>query len=61
MDPAQTARDLPVLLVPALYVASDHLLGWLTQYAKAGGHLVLGPRTAYADEEAMARLQGSTR
>jgi beta-galactosidase len=57
VDPAATARDLPVLLVPALYVASDDLLGWLRRYAEAGGHLVLGPRTAYADQEARARLE----
>jgi beta-galactosidase len=57
MDPADVARDLPVLLVPALYVADDALLDWLRAYADAGGHLVLGPRTAYADQEARARLE----
>ncbi|HET7387420.1 MAG TPA: beta-galactosidase [Nocardioidaceae bacterium] len=57
MDPAATARALPVLLVPALYVASDRLLQWLRLYAESGGHLVIGPRTAYADEEARARLE----
>jgi beta-galactosidase len=56
-DPAQVAAELPVLLVPALYIASDHLLDWLRRYAEAGGHLVLGPRTAYADEQARARLE----
>jgi beta-galactosidase len=57
MDPAEVARDLPVLLVPALYVADDALLDWLRAYAEAGGHLVLGPRTGYADHEARARLE----
>jgi beta-galactosidase len=57
MDPAETVRILPVLLVPALYIASDQLLEWLRRYAEAGGHLVLGPRSAYADEEARARLE----
>ncbi|QCB93001.1 beta-galactosidase [Cellulomonas shaoxiangyii] len=57
LDPAQVARELPVLLVPALYVATDALLDWLGAYAAAGGHLVLGPRTAYADHEARARLE----
>ena len=56
-DPADVASELPVLLVPALYIASDHLLDWLRRYALAGGHLVLGPRTAYADTEARARRQ----
>jgi len=57
LDPADVAHDLPVLLVPALYVASDGLLTWLRRYAEAGGHLVIGPRTAYADTEARARLE----
>ena len=56
-DPAEVARELPVLLVPGLYIASDALLDWLRRYAEAGGHLVLGPRTAYADHEARARLE----
>ncbi|TNM61979.1 beta-galactosidase, partial [Streptomyces sp. NP160] len=49
--------ELPVLLVPGLYVASDELLDWLDAYARAGGHLVLGIRSAYADELARARLE----
>ncbi|SEE95126.1 beta-galactosidase [Ruania alba] len=56
-EPAEVAAELPVLLVPALYVASDDLLDWLRAYAEAGGHLVLGPRTGYADAEARARLE----
>ena len=42
----------PVLVVPALYVADDALLDLLDAYARAGGHLVLGFRSGYADEEA---------
>ena len=57
LDPADVARELPVLLAPALYVATDALLDWLGAYVAAGGHLVLGPRTAYADHEARARLE----
>ncbi|HEY0616244.1 MAG TPA: beta-galactosidase, partial [Kribbella sp.] len=45
----------PVLVVPGLYIADDALLDLLVSYAAAGGHLVVGPRTAYADEEARAR------
>ncbi len=56
-DPGDVAAELLVLLVPALYVASDELLTWLRRYAEAGGHLVLGPRTAYADTEARARRE----
>jgi beta-galactosidase len=40
-----------------LLVADDALLVWLRDYAAAGGHLVLGPRTAYGDEEGRARTE----
>lgn len=56
-DPAAVAEELPVLVVPGLLVADDALLGWLRSYAEAGGHLVLGVRTAYGDEEGRARLE----
>ncbi len=55
-DPAEAARTLPVLVVAAHYVAADDDLAWLRAYAHAGGHLVLGPRTGYADTEARARV-----
>lgn len=54
-DPAELARRHPVLVVPALYVADDALLDALAAYAEAGGHLVLGIRTGYADADACAR------
>jgi beta-galactosidase len=53
--PEEAARSHPVLVVPALYIAADATLDWLAAYAHAGGHLVLGPRTGYADHEARAR------
>ena len=49
------ARRWPVLVVPGLYIADDATLEGLKAYATAGGHLVLTPRTGYADEEAVAR------
>jgi beta-galactosidase len=57
LDPATVAADLPVLIVPGLLVADDALLIWLRDYAAAGGHLVLGPRTAYGDDEGRARTE----
>ncbi|MEU1268312.1 beta-galactosidase [Streptomyces sp. NPDC005799] len=54
-SPEEAARRHPVLVVPALYLAADSTLDWLAAYAHAGGHLVLGPRTGYADHEARAR------
>lgn len=55
--PEEAARRHPVLVVPALYVVDDTTLDWLAAYAQAGGHLVLGPRTGYADHEARARRE----
>ena len=45
----------PILVVPALYVAADGVLNDLEQYARVGGHLVLGFRAGYADEHARMR------
>jgi len=51
-----TVTDLPPVLVAAgYYLADDETLGRLRDYAFAGGHLVVGPRTGYADTEARAR------
>ena len=55
VEPADLAAELPVLVVAGLLIADDALLTWLRDYAAAGGHLVLGPRTAYGDEEGRAR------
>jgi beta-galactosidase len=55
LAPEEAARRRPVLVVPALYVVDDATIDWLAEYANAGGHLVLGARTAYADHEARAR------
>jgi beta-galactosidase len=52
---AELAAQYPVLVAPALYVADDALLRHLTDYAAAGGHLVIGIRTGYGDELARAR------
>jgi beta-galactosidase len=57
LDPAAVAAELPVLVVAGLLVADDELLTWLRSYAEAGGHLVLGIRTAYGDGEGRARLE----
>lgn len=55
LDVEELVRQHPVLVVPALYVAEDALLEHLRAYARAGGHLVIGMRTGYADEEARSR------
>jgi beta-galactosidase len=55
MTPESAALLHPVLIAAGLYVVDDETIDWLAAYAHAGGHLVLGPRTAYADHEARAR------
>jgi len=57
LDPATVAAELPVLVVAGLLVADDELLTWLRRYAEAGGHLVLGVRSGYGDEEGRARVE----
>jgi beta-galactosidase len=57
LEPATVAADVPVLVVAGLLVADDDLLTWLREYAVAGGHLVIGPRTAYGDQEGRARVE----
>ena len=54
-DAAALAARRPVLVVPGLYIADDALLEFLDAYAQAGGHLVIGFRTGYADTEARPR------
>jgi beta-galactosidase len=54
-DAAEVAARYPVLIVAAFYTAADEDLDFLVCYARAGGHLVVGPRTGYGDQEARAR------
>jgi beta-galactosidase len=46
-----------VFVAAGYYVADDAVLEWLLAYAAAGGHLIIGPRTGYADSEARARAE----
>jgi beta-galactosidase len=54
-DAAEAVRQYPVLVAAGLYRAGDDTLDWLRHYAETGGHLILGPRTGYADEQGRAR------
>jgi len=46
-----------VLIAAAFYTAADEDLEFLIGYARAGGHLVVGPRTGYGDREGRARME----
>jgi beta-galactosidase len=55
---AERLADLfPVMIAAGLYITTDEDLALLRDYASLGGRLVLGPRTAYADDEARARVE----
>ncbi|MCU1445491.1 beta-galactosidase [Cryobacterium sp.] len=56
---AALAERFPVLIAAGIYVTTDAELQLLRDYAAAGGHLVVGPRTGYADAEARARVEVS--
>jgi beta-galactosidase len=52
----ELAGRFPVLLAPAVYAATDAQLQLLADYAEAGGHLIVGVRTGYGDDEGRARF-----
>jgi beta-galactosidase len=54
---ADAAARYPVLIAAAFYTAADEDLDFLLGYARAGGHLVVGPRTGYGDREGRARTE----
>ncbi|NQX14039.1 beta-galactosidase [Microbacteriaceae bacterium VKM Ac-2855] len=57
VSPAEFAAAHPVLVAAAFTIATDAQLQWLEEYAAAGGHLVVGIRTGYEDQEQRARLE----
>jgi beta-galactosidase len=44
-----------VLLVPPLYSASDEVLGRLSEYVKAGGHIVMSFKSGFTDQYSTVR------
>lgn len=57
-DAAALFARFPSLIVAGLLAASDRTLEILAEYARLGGHLVVGPRTGYADDQ--GRMRAST-
>ncbi len=55
VHPGSDWAGLPVLIVPALYIASDELLERLLEHASSGSHVVLTFRSGYADEWSRVR------
>ncbi len=44
-----------LLIVPALYIASDSLLSKITDYVKEGGHVIMQFKSGFCDENSMVR------
>lgn len=49
--------EYALVVAPTLYSSDDATAGRLLEYAAAGGHLVLGPRSGYMDEFGRARAE----
>jgi beta-galactosidase len=47
--------DYKVLIVPALYIASDELLNKLSDYVKNGGHILMTFKSGFCNENSMVR------
>ena len=54
---AAFAKAHPVLILHSLFLASDALLAFAREYAEAGGHLVLTPRTGSAHPNYVIRTE----
>jgi beta-galactosidase len=54
-DPVDVAARLPKLVAAGLVLVGDELTDWFRAYVGAGGHLVLGIRTATSDDDGRVR------
>lgn len=54
-DPAEFAKKYPILVLHTYYVSDNSVLKFATEYARSGGHLVITPRTGYADSRNVIR------
>jgi beta-galactosidase len=52
---SRNLADYNLILVPPLYVASDELLGRLSDYVKNGGHVLMAFKSGFADENSTVR------
>jgi beta-galactosidase len=49
IDAKEFAKKYPIFILHTYYVSDDAVLKFVVEYARAGGHLVVTPRTGYAD------------
>jgi beta-galactosidase len=55
--PADLLQETPILCLPALYISDDATLAYAVEFARIGGHLILTPRTGYADDISVVRQE----
>jgi beta-galactosidase len=55
--PAQLLEQTSILCLPALYISEVSTLEYAVEFARLGGHLLLTPRTGYADEISVVRQE----
>ena len=48
-------EDYSLVIIPALYIASDDLLEQIDAYVKGGGHVVMQFKSGFCDENSMVR------
>ena len=52
---ATSFSDYRVLIVPALYIADDALLGRIAEFVHGGGHVLMTFKSGFCDENSMVR------
>lgn len=56
-SPAELLKRTSILCLPALYISEASVLEFAVEFARLGGHLILTPRTGYADEISVVRQE----
>jgi len=54
---AQLLKSTQILCLPALYISEDAVLEFALEFARLGGHLILTPRSGYADQISVVRQE----
>ena len=60
-DSTQKLDDYKLIVVPALYAASDAEIARLNDYAKRGGHLLYTFKSGFSDENTKVRYAARSR
>ncbi len=56
-SPAELLQRTGILCLPALYISEAKTLEYAVEFARLGGHLIITPRSGYADELSVVRQE----